>query len=285
MAVRILTDSAADLPQKIVESYGVPVVANTVYLGDKEYADGVDLDVATFYQVAGSGVTTKTANPNPAAYQAVFERLTAEGDEVVYICLSSGLSGSIQSATIGRDMLKHPELVHIVDSLGASMGEGLMAMQALDLATQGVKAAELVPAVEAYRDRLYHIFTLNTLSFAVRSGRVSAVSALAAGLLDIKPVLHMPIDGRISSLDKTRGRKKALRMMLDVMEAKGRHLQGQRIGISHAVCEQDALELAQTIKDEFGVGEVVISTIGPTVGAHVGPGTLALFFEGEAGRP
>jgi len=285
MAVRILTDSAADLPLKVAESSGVPIIPNSVYLGEREYADGVDLDAATFYQMAGSGVAVRTANPNPTVYHQAFERLTAEGDAVIYICLSSGLSGSIQSATIARSMLKHPELVTIIDSLGASLGEGLMVMRALDLAAQGMGAAELVQAVTDYRDRLYHIFTLNTLSFAVKSGRVSAVSAMAAGLLDIKPVLHIPADGRIASLDKTRGRKKAIRMMLDVMATKGRNLQGQRVGISHGVCEAEALELAEAVKQEFGVGEVIISTIGPTIGTHVGPGTLALFFEGEAGRP
>jgi len=284
--IRILTDTAADLPHDVAEAYGVTCIPMTVNLGNRDYMDGVDITSAAFYRMVEAGTETpRTAQPNPPTFAKAFETALRTCDHVVYVGLSSGLSGAVQSALMGRTMVPDPVCVTVIDTLGASMGQGLIALKAAELANAGAEVAEVVRETEAYRDRLQHVFTINTLNFARRSGRVSAVSALAAGLLDVKPVLRMDMAGHIVSLDKARGRKKALRRLLDEVEAKGRNLAGTRMGISAALAPTEAAELAEVIKRQYGAPEVIVGEIGPTVGSHVGPGTVAIFFEGEPGRP
>lgn len=283
--IHVFTDSAADLPRSVCEAWGIQVVPMTVYLDEKEYKDGIDIDAATFYRLIAEGAQgARTAQPNPAAFVEAFAPSLEAGDEVLYVGISSGVSGTVQSARMARDLVSAPERVHVIDTLGASMGQGLMVIKAAELARQGLPVVEITRQVEGYRDGVYHVFTLNTLEFARRSGRVSSVAAMAAGLLDIKPILRIDMEGHIVSLDKTRGRKKAIKRLLDELEAKGLEIAGQRIGLSHAIAPDEAAELAALLVSQYRAGEVVMGEIGPTVGSHVGPGTIALFFSGPAGR-
>jgi DegV family protein with EDD domain len=283
--VHIACDSCADLPPGLMKARGIACIPVTVHFGDETLKDGVDITPEAFYaRLASSAVMPTTSQITPAEYLAFFRSLTADGSEVVYIGLSSGLSGSIQSALIAA---QDPELagrVHVVDSLGASVGMGLMVLRAADLAEAGKGATEIAADIMEYRTRICHVFTLDTLEYARRSGRVSAFSAIAANVLDIKPVLHMDMAGKLVPIDRVRGRKRAISRLFEEMERLGVNPAGMRVGVNHAQAEAEALEMAERLRSKYGAAEVIIGQIGATIGAHVGPGCVSIFFEGPAGR-
>lgn len=285
MAVRIVCDSCADLPATLLQSRNIPCIPLTVSFGSEQLKDGVDITPERFYERLK---TTKemptTSQIVPAQYVEVFAPMAATGDEIVYIGLSSGLSGSYQSATVAAASPEFGGRVHVVDSLGASVGLGLMVLQAADLADAGKTGAEIVRDLLDFRARMCHVFTLDTLEYARRGGRVSAFSAVAASVLDVKPVLHMDMAGKLIPHDRVRGRKKAIARLFEEMERLGANPDGQRVGISHASAEDEALEMAHRFRTKHGAREVIIGQIGATIGAHVGPGCLSIFFEGPVGR-
>lgn len=283
--VKILCDSCADLPASLLQQRGITSLPLTVRFGEEEYRDGVDLTPDEFYAALKQAASMPTTSQvTPPQYIEPFRALAADGSEVVYIGLSSGLSGSYQNAVLAAG---DPELggrVHVVDSLGASLGLGLMVLRAADLAAEGRTGAEIAADITAFRSRMCHVFTLDTLEYARKGGRVSAISALAANMLDIKPVLHMDMAGKLIPIDRARGRKKALNRLLEEVERLGADLQGKRVGISHAQAEEEALAMAHRFRTKHGAAEVVVGQIGATIGAHVGPGCVSIFFEGPEGR-
>ena len=283
--VKILCDSCADLPDALLQNRGLTCLPLTVTFGTEEFKDGVSLTANRFYaKLKDAAVMPTTSQITPREFAACFRDLIADGSELVYVGLSSGLSGSFQNAALVASSDEFQGRVHVVDSLGASVGLGLMVLRAADLAQQGLGAAEIAAEITAFRSRVCHVFTLETLEYARRSGRVSAVSALAANMLDIKPVLHMDMAGKLIAIDRARGRKKALNRLFGEIDRMGADLQGKRVGISHADAEADAQEMAERFRTEYGAGEVVIGAIGATIGAHVGPGCVSIFFEGPEGR-
>jgi DegV family protein with EDD domain len=285
MGVRIVCDSCADLPASLLQNRNIPSIPLTVSFGSQQFKDGVDITPARFYELLRTQKEMPTTSQIvPAEYAKVFGPIAAAGDEVVYIGLSSGLSGSYQSATIAAGATDLGGRVHVVDSLGASVGLGLMVLRAADLADAGKTGAQIVTDLLDFRARMCHVFTLDTLEYARRGGRVSAFSAMAATVLDVKPVLHMDMAGKLIPIDRVRGRKKAIARLFDEMERLGANVRDQRVGISHASAEDEALEMAHRFRTKLGAREVVIGEIGATIGAHVGPGCLSIFFEGPVGR-
>lgn len=283
--VRILTDSCSDLPRELLQSRGIDSIPLTVNLGDREVKDGVDITADEFYQrVQREKLAPRTSQITPVEYGAFFREAVADGSEAVYIGLSSGLSGSIQNAFLAA---QSPELggrVQVVDSLGASVGQGLMVLKAADLAESGLPAAAIKEEIDRYRARVCHVFTLDTLEFAARSGRVTRFSSIAAGVLDIKPVLNVDMEGHLVPFEKVRGRKKALNRLLEEMERLGANTVGQRMGFSHAADPATAADFAERFRTRYGASEVVVGQIGATIGSHVGPGCIAIFFEGPVNR-
>lgn len=285
MAVRIVCDSCADLPASLLRDRNIPSIPLTVSFGSEQFKDGVDITPGRFYELLKTAREMPTTSQIvPAEYATVFGPLVAAGDEVVYVGLSSGLSGSYQSASIAAGAPELAGRVHVVDSLGASVGLGLMVLRAADLAAAGKTGAEIALDLQDYRARMCHVFTLDTLEYARRGGRVSAFSAMAASVLDIKPVLHIDMAGKLIPIDRVRGRKKAIARLFDELERLGANVRDQRVGISHAAAEAEALEMAHRFRTKLGAREVVIGEIGATIGAHVGPGCLSIFFEGPVGR-
>lgn len=283
MPVKIVCDSCADLPAALLAQRQVSCVPLTVTFGSEQLKDGVDITPDRFYERLR---TTKemptTSQITPPEFAAVFDPLVADGSDLVYVGLSSGLSGSFQNAVLTAQ--QYDGRVHVVDSLGASVGLGLMVLRAADLADAGKTAAEIAADITEFRTRMCHVFTLDTLEYARRGGRVSALSAIAANVLDVKPVLHMDMAGKLIPIDRVRGRKRSIARLFDEMERLGVDPRDQRVGICHAAAEDEALEMAHRFRTKHAVKEVVIGQIGATVGAHVGPGCVSIFFEGPAGR-
>lgn len=282
---RILTDSAADLPPDLCRRLGIGVIPLTVHFGQETLRDGVDLTNGEFYRrLTGGGELPHTSQIDPATYANAFQEALATADEVVYVGLSSGLSGSMQSAHLALEMAGVGERVHLVDSLGASMGQGLMALVAAQRAAEGAGAWEIASYLQELRLQVRHVFTLDTLEYLRRGGRISGFAAAAGQLLDIKPLLRMDEEGKIVPLDRLRGRRRALRRLLEEVEAGDGPVAGRWFGISHAQAPQEAAEFAAALAERYPQAEVVVGEIGATIGTHVGPGCLALFFASARGR-
>lgn len=285
MAVRIVCDSCADLPAALLQSRNILSIPLTVSFGSEQLKDGVDITPERFYERLKTAKEMPTTSQIvPAQYAEAFGPLAATGDEVVYVGLSSGLSGSCQSATLAAAAPELGGRVNVVDSLGASVGLGLMVLRAADLADAGKTGADIARDLQDFRARMCHVFTLDTLEYARKGGRVSAFSAMAASVLDVKPVLHMDMAGKLIPIDRARGRKKAIARLFDEMERLGADPRDQRVGISHAAAEDEALDMAHRFRTKHGAREVIIGQIGATIGAHVGPGCVSIFFEGPVGR-
>ncbi|HWI51610.1 MAG TPA: DegV family protein [Symbiobacteriaceae bacterium] len=283
MTVKIVCDSCADLPASLLAQRQIASIPLTVTFGHEQLKDGVDITPDRFYErLTTAKEMPTTSQIAPVEFDAVFRTLATDGNEVVYVGLSSGLSGSFQNAYLTAP--QYGGRVHVVDSLGASLGLGLMVLRAADLADAGKSGAEIAADIESFRARMCHVFTLDTLEYARRGGRVSALSAIAANVLDVKPVLHMDMAGKLIPIDRVRGRKRAIARLFDEMERLGVDPRDQRVGISHAAATEEALEMAHRFRTKYAVREVVIGQIGATVGAHVGPGCVSIFFEGPAGR-
>lgn len=285
--VKIFTDSCADLDPSAYEEHGIGVLPLHVHFGDDVYDDGADLRPEEFYtKLAQASTLPTTSCPSPGAFSEAFSGALSAGQEAIYIGISSALSGSVQSANTARDTLGNDAArVVVVDSLNASVGQGLTVLRACQLAKQGKSAREIGDILEAERLCIYSVFAPDTLEYLRKGGRISSFAATAATILDIKPVMRVSETGYLVSLDKVRGRKRALRRLVEEFAAK-RHADavGGLVGISHSRCIDEARGLADMLKRDHGITDIVIGEIGATIGTHTGPGCLALFFGGASGR-
>lgn len=288
MSFWVVTDSGCDLPLEYVESREKFLVMPMPYrMGDEErmYKPGDEKQVHSFYESLNSGARATTAQINSATYYEAFKSLTDRGEQVLCVPLSSGISGSIQSANIARGMVleENPNArVEVLDSLCASMGQGLFVHDILGARDRGLNLDETLSWGEEARQRVIHWFTVDDLNFLFRGGRVSRTSAFLGGMLRIKPVLHVNAEGRLIPREKVQGRKKSLRALADKIISEYDAAQERVIFISHGDCEEDALFVKELVK--MGLKEeprFLISAIGCVVGAHSGPGTLAVFFHGK----
>lgn len=279
MSYVVLVDSSADILPEVAQNEGIIIVPMPVNIDGQTYLEGVDIFPETFYPQFGSfRELPKTSQPNPGTLKEKYEEILSQGHEVVAIHLSSGLSSTYSTAHMLRDMCTSPEKVHIIDSLGASFGYGLLALQVNQILKERLTWEEAEPLILQLRDQMRYIFTLDTLEFLVKGGRVSKTAGFIGGLLDVKPVLHITFDGRIEPFAKVRSRKAALRKLIDVMLEEIDQPEEQVIGISHSFCREDAEVLAEEIRSRVAVKDIMISKIGCVVGSHTGPGTLALFY-------
>lgn len=283
MKINILTDSASDLPKEIIEQYGIHVMPLLVYLGEQEFTDGETIKPKALFDGMRQGNVYKTAQVQLHTFRESFARFAERGESCVYVAFSSGLSGTYQSSVLMKNTLleEYPDFdLDIVDTKCASTGFGLVVLQAAKLAQEGRSKEEIVAAVRFHAEHMEHIFTVDNLEYLYRGGRVSRTAALIGGLLNIKPVLHMQ-DGLLVPLEKLRGRRKVLERMVELMALRGADVKEQLIGISHGDDPEAAQLLMTMIRERFGCERFLVSLVGATVGAHSGPGTLALFFLNE----
>ena len=247
-------------------------------------ADSVSEDTKAFYEAMRQGESATTSAANPDAWANAMEPVLAQGKDVLVIAFSSGLSTTYQSAVIAADELreKYPDRkIAVVDSLCASLGQGLLCWHAARKQDEGLSLEALTAWLEEHKLNLCHWFTVDDLAYLKRGGRISAATALVGTLLNIKPVLHVDDEGHLVSVSKSRGRKASLQAMVDQMEKSALPGENDYIMICHGDCYEDAQLLANMCKEKLGVKEVFIGYTGAVIGSHSGPGTLALFFLGS----
>ncbi len=282
MAFRIVTDSGADLTPELISALDVTVVPlHSVMKRGNETLDGTAIPVGQFYALLREKYSASTSAVNVAAFTEIFEPMLAAGEDVLYVGFSSGLSTTYHSAELAMDDLreKYPERkLYPVDTLAASLGEGMLVYLAAKRREAGASIDEVRDFLLETRLHQAHWFTVDDLFFLKRGGRVSAATALVGTALGIKPVMHVDDAGHLIKVDTARGRKKSISALLEEMKKTALSPEEQTVFISHGDCIEDAEYLAELIKQELGVKEVIIGYVGQVIGTHSGPGTLALFF-------
>lgn len=279
----IITDSCSDLPLWYVEQRNIPIINFTFNFKEKEYKDdlGQSISYSDFYNAVRKGGMPTTSQINSQVFMDFFEKYIKQDISIIYLCFSSALSGTYNNALLARQMLleKYPNAdINIIDTKSASMGQGLLVHYALDLLNQGASKQEIIDWVEANKLKLAHWFTVEDLGHLKRGGRLSGAAAFVGTVLNVKPVLHVDNEGRLVPVVKAKGRKKSLKTLFEKMEATIVEPENQTIFISHGDSIDDAYYLAAMIKEKFTVKDIVINHIGPVIGSHSGPGTIALFF-------
>ena len=282
----IVTDSSSDLPEDLVRAWGLTVVPLSVEIGkDRFYNTPEDApDGHTFYSRLVKGEPVKTSAPNVEEFKDRLRPILRAGKDILNLAFSSALSATYQNACIAAEDLKEefPDATILtVDTLAASLGQGMLVDLALEQQKEGRTIWEVRDWVEANKLHLCHWFTVGDLSQLRRGGRLSAGKAILGNLLHIKPVLHVDDGGRLVPMDSVKGRKKSIEAMFKMMEETVTDPASQRIYISHGDCLEDAQMLADMAKERLGVQSVTIGYVGPVIGAHSGYRTLALFFLGD----
>jgi DegV family protein with EDD domain len=282
----ITTDTTCDLPDEYLKQHNVGLVSIYYNLNGTIYGDDNTLEPKEFYDIMRKGAMPSTMAANPDVVKKTFTRLLDQGYDILHIAFSSALSGSCSVAeTVAREIYEERPGVRIevVDSLCASLGEGLLVHKAVQLKEAGKGIDEVKEWIENNKLNLCHMFTVDDLHHLHRGGRVSKTSAIIGTLINVKPVLHVSNEGKLVPLVNVRGRKKALINLVDQMEAriKDTTISNDIVFISHGDCEEDAQFVANLIKERFGITNLIINYVCPTIGAHSGPGTVALFFMGK----
>lgn len=283
----LLTDSSADLTDALVKELGVEVLPLSFTMRNKTYRnwpDNREIDPKDFYRQLREGEMATTSAVNVSDFTETIEPHLKEGRDVLVVAFSSGLSATCHSAQIAAQELseQYPERkVYVVDSLCASLGQGLLVWYAARMKNEGRGIGEVRDWLEENKLHLCHWFTVDDLHFLKRGGRISSATAVLGTMLSIKPIMHVDDEGHLTKVGTARGRNASLKALVDHMTETAIDPAGQTVFISHGDCEGDANRVAEDVKRRFGVQTVVLNNVGPVIGAHSGPGTVALFFLGR----
>ncbi|MGI6664998.1 MAG: DegV family protein [Christensenellaceae bacterium] len=284
----ILTDVTVDLPAELLKTLGIPALPMPFTIdGDNyiHYADFRDISPGDFYKKLREGATAATSQVTYASYMEYFTPVLEAGKDILFIAFSSALSGNYQGSVVAAKELmeKYPaRKIITVDTLAASSGEGMLVYYAARKKEEGYSLEALATWLEENKLSMCHWFTVDDLGFLRRGGRISATSATIGSMLRIKPVMHVDNAGRLIPMQKVRGRKKALRRLCEFAAQTGVNIKEQTIFICQADARDEAEFLANMIKEATDVSEIIITDIGPIIGAHAGPGTISVFFFGKA---
>lgn len=286
MKTILITDSGSDLPLEFVESSTFQTLNLNVNFKGKDYKDdfGKTIKYKDFYEDLRSGEITTTSQINVQTYKECFRRNFLEGNSIIYLGFSSALSGCINSANIAKnDVLEEFSSadINIIDTKSASLGEGLIVYYVYNMLMEGCSKEQIIKWVKNNELKVNHLFTVDDLNYLKRGGRVSYTAATIGTLLNIKPILFVDNEGRLIYKSKVKGRKKSLRVLADMYIEKVVNPEKQVIFISHGDCFEDACFLKKLILKKSKVKDVIINNVGPVIGSHSGPGTVALFFLGN----
>ncbi len=288
MSFWIVTDAACDLPKDYVEKTEKLTVMPMTYRmdgADHPCAPGDEATWHPFYEAVRAGKMATTAQVSAAEYQEVFRGLARQGEQVLCIVFSSGLSGTYQAALLAQGMAKEENpaaKILVVDSLCASVGQGLFVHYAIQKRSEGLSIDETARWLTDNRRRFNHWFTVAELDTLRRGGRVSATAAFMGGMLNIKPILHVDAEGHLIPMEKVQGRKKSLKRLAEKVAERANPQAGQTLFIGHGDCREDAEYTLDAIRGlGFQPEHVMVAPIGAIIGAHSGPGTLAVFFLGD----
>lgn len=280
----IYTDSSADFDDTMVKQLGIDVQPLTFHLSGSSYAnwpDGREISFPDFYARLRKGEMSSTSQVNVTEFLDAFRKILSEGKDLLYLGFSSGLSGTVNSGRIAAEELaaEFPDsAIIVVDTLAASLGQGLLVWYATKMQQEGKTVQEVAEWVENNKLKLAHWFTVDDLNFLKRGGRLSSAAAMFGTMLNIKPVLHVDNDGHLIAMEKVRGRKQSLNALVNHMEKTAVNPEEQMVFISHGDCLEEAEYVASEVKRRFGVKQVYLNYVGPVIGSHSGPGTMALFF-------
>jgi DegV family protein with EDD domain len=283
---KIVTDSTADLPQEFLDLHNIGCLHLSYILDGVTYGRDKKLDCKEFYAMMRTGKMPTTSQVNPDEAKTAFYEFKKENKQILYLAFSSGLSGTYNSGAVAAKevMEEDPECkIVVIDTLAASLGEGLLVYQAVQMRQEGKTLEETEAWIRQHILNLVHAFTVDDLFHLFRGGRVSKAAAILGTLASVKPQMHVDDEGHLVLVGKVRGRKKSLQGLVDYMD---KHLgsyrdQNKVAFISHGDCQEDAEYVRDLVKDRFGIESFIINYVGPTIGAHSGPGTLALFFFGD----
>ncbi len=283
----IITDSSCDLPDSLVQELELTVLPLAFIMDGRTYRnwpDNREMSPGEFYNKQREGLMATTNAVNVGEASDAMEAVLKQDKDVLVLGFSSGLSTTYNSFKIAADELaeKYPSRrIYTVDTLCASLGQGMFVYQAAKLRREGKSLEEVRDWAEANKLRQCHWFTVNDLFFLKKGGRVSAATAVVGTMLQIKPVLHVDDEGHLINVAKARGRKASLTALVDKVGELAEDPAGQTMFISNSDCAEDAQYVADEIKKRYGTKEIIINSIGPVIGAHTGPGCVALFFMGK----
>lgn len=288
MSFTIVTDSCANLTPAQIKDYEIKIVPLTYTVGDTEYLgyiEGEEPDYKGFYDMLRGKEHVKTSLVSYDRVEKALRSVLETGEDVLYLVFSSALSGSCQivrncAADIAEEYPNRK--ITVVDTLCASMGQGLLVKYAVDKKNSGASLEETAAWVEKNKGNLVHLFTVDDLFFLKRGGRLSGGAAVVGTILGIKPLLHVNDEGKLVSYGKVRGRKTSLDSLIQKMEELAIDIAEQEVFVAHGDCPEDAEYVAEEIKARFGVKKVAMNYIDAVIGAHSGPGTLAIFFIGKS---
>lgn len=284
MALKIVTDSASDVPKWLIEKHNLHVIPTPVVIDGKDYLDGETIMPEDFYTILKNGTDIKTYHINSFMFYENFEKYAKSKDSVIYICFSTGIAGTYNAANIAKNELleKYPDFdLTIIDSKCASLGFGLVVEKALAMAAKGASKELIIEATKYHCDHMEHIFTVETLEYLYKGGRLSRTSAIAGGLLDIKPIIDVDHNGALNAFEKVRGRMKSLKRLVDLVGERGADLENQTIGLVHGDDKETLEKVKNMLIEKYGCKNFIDSYVGCAIGAHTGPGIIGIVFLDE----
>lgn len=282
MALKIITDSASDLPNYLIEQYNVEVIPTPVVIDNVDYFDGDTIMPDKFYNIMREGRSEiRTYHINASMFKDHFLPYAQNNDELIYICFSTGIAGTFNAAHIAKNEIleEYPDFdLTIIDSKAASMGFGMIVYKALRMLEEGALKSEIIDTVNFFVEHVNEVFTVETLEYLYKGGRLSRSSAIAGGILDIKPIIKVDREGKLVSCDKVRGRNKSLKALVDMVGEIGAELENQVIGLVHGDDKETLDKVRQMLTEKYGCKNFVESYVGCAIGAHTGPGIIGITF-------
>ncbi|OJV62303.1 MAG: hypothetical protein BGO41_05755 [Clostridiales bacterium 38-18] len=283
MKIRVVTDSASDLPKQIASEEHLEILPILVYIDGKEYLDGVTIDSDTLYNAMKSGAEVKTAQIPLSHFIDKFREYAQSEAHYLYLAFSSALSGTYQTAVLAYESVKeeYPSFnMTIVDTKCVSLGLGILAIEVARMAEEGSSLEAILSYIEQTKSNMVHVFSVDDLEYLLRGGRVSRSQAIIGNILNIKPILHVQ-DGALVPFEKAKGKKKLLAKLYEYIKDHGGQLDRQVIGIAHTLNEEEALEVKRHFETVYGSNKFIINQLGCAVGAHCGPGMITIFFKSK----
>lgn len=287
--LRIITDSASDLPKDYVEAHHLHVIPTPVVIDEVDYLDGKTIQTGEFYDILDDiRRDVKTYHINPAMFTDAFQPYAEAGDSVIYLCFSTGIAGTFNAAHLAREILleDYPDFdLTIVDSKCASIGFGLVVSKLVTMLEKGASKEELLEAAEYYIAHVHHVFTVHTLAYLIKGGRLTKFKGTLAETLDMKPVLKVDEKGALAVIKTVRGRKKSLRYLLDYAKEQSQVLEGAEVALCHAEDPESRDDMLDKIREEFHPSNILVGTVGCAIGAHTGRGLIGFcFFDADDGK-
>lgn len=287
--LRIITDSATDLPKSYIEEHKLHVIPTPVVIDDVDYFDGQTIQTGEFYTILDDiKRDVKTYHINPAMFTDAFTPYAQAGDSIIYLCFSTGIAGTYNAANIAKENVldDYPDFdLTIIDSKSASIGFGLLVTKLVTMLEKGASKEEIIEAADYFISHIKHVFTVQTLAYLIKGGRLTKLKGTIAETLDMKPILTVDENGALSVIKTVRGRKKSIRSLIDYAKEKGYHLENQTIAVCHGE-DPDSLAVMQSlIKEEFNPKSILVSVVGCAIGAHTGRGIIGFcFFDADDGK-